>query len=117
MPVIARPMISFWICEVPSYRVRAARVAEIALDGVVVHVSGSAMDLDREVRALEGRLGRVKLRDRGPSLFGRPRSLRNPARHASMREASVLRTMSAIIACTTGSSRSGVRIVRAPWRT
>ena len=34
------------------------------------------------------------------SVFGRPWSLRQPARQTSIREASVLTTMSAIIACT-----------------
>ena len=44
---------------------RDAGVAQVALDRVVVDVAGAAVDLDREVRALDRRLGRVELRDRG----------------------------------------------------
>ena len=40
-------------------------VAQVALDRVVVDVAGAAVDLDREVRALDRRLGRVELGDRG----------------------------------------------------
>src|SRR4051794_28260396 len=40
-----------------------ARVAEVALDGVVVDVARSAVHLDREVRAAHGRLGGEQLGD------------------------------------------------------
>src|SRR4051794_26911663 len=49
-----------------------AGVPQVALDRVVVDVAGAAMDLDRQVRALDRRLGRVELRDRG---LGRVRLL------------------------------------------
>ena len=42
-----------------------AGVAQVALDRVVVDVAGAAVDLDRQVRALDRRLGRVELGDRG----------------------------------------------------
>src|SRR3954471_19304089 len=42
-----------------------AGVAQVALDRVVVDVAGAAVDLDRQVRALDRRLRRVELRDRG----------------------------------------------------
>src|SRR3712207_4192306 len=44
---------------------RDARVAQVALDRVVVDVAGAAMHLDRRVGGAHGRLGRVQLRDRG----------------------------------------------------
>src|SRR3954469_13831612 len=49
-----------------------AGVAQVALDWVVVDVAGAAVDLDRQVRALDRRLGRVELRHRG---LGRVRLL------------------------------------------
>ena len=65
MPVSARPMISFWICEVPSYRVVTRTSRRVALDRVVVDVARAAVDLDRRVRAADRRLGGVQLGDRG----------------------------------------------------
>src|ERR687888_1594955 len=44
---------------------RGARVAEVALDSVLVRVAVRAEDLDRVVRGLESRLRRVPLRERG----------------------------------------------------
>src|SRR3954463_2813659 len=41
-----------------------AGVAQVALDRVVVDVAGAAVDLNRQVRALDRRLGRVELRYR-----------------------------------------------------
>ena len=67
IPVSARPMISFWICEVPSYSVVTRDVAQVALDRIVVDVAGAAVNLDRGVRALDRGLGGVELRDRGLS--------------------------------------------------
>src|SRR4051794_17129303 len=40
-------------------------VAQIALDRVVVDVAGTAVDLDRQVGAFDGRLGRIQLCHRG----------------------------------------------------
>ena len=80
---------------------RHAHVAEVALDRVVVDVARAAVDLDRLVRAPHRGLGREVLGDRR---LGRVRAARRPsaapARQTSIRAASVLTPMSAIIACT-----------------
>src|SRR6478736_4530769 len=47
----------------PLVEGRHARIAEVALDGMVVDVARAAVDLDGEVRALQRGLGRVQLGD------------------------------------------------------
>src|SRR4051794_38128650 len=56
----------------PLVQRRHPGVAQVTLDRVVVDVAGAAVDLDRQVRALDRRLRRVQLRDRG---LGRVRLL------------------------------------------
>src|SRR5439155_17424056 len=75
-----------------------AHVAEIALDRVVIDVAGAPCTWMAAFAHSTAASVACSLATEVSSVFGRPRSLSQPARHTSMREASVLSTMSAIIA-------------------
>ena len=79
---------------------RHADVAEVALDRVVVDVARAAVHLDRGVRALHRRLGRVQLGDRRLGRRRAPlRPSAKPARQTQHpRRLGLARRMSAIIA-------------------
>ena len=87
---------------------RHARVAQVALDRVVVDVAGAAVHLDRDVGALRPPpRWRTASRSRSRVVFGWPVSFSQPARQTSPRAASVSTIMSASISCTSWKAAIG----------